>query len=239
MIRLRHREYPNLSLPNMLLFPFSIGTREHVPKGDYSPEWSGSVFSATTWLSDQAARFFAAFSHSGGGVLPSDIRAIGLARHVETEMLSPLLYIALVAHAHFLCDMDGGAILRRDQRDYTRKTQLLQAIVFQRLHPLYGQPMLPVGPGEHIAQLYLLLLLYLLVQQSTLPDKPPIALENGSEERVAINLVFPDIAVQHALHLVPTAWSPQKTHHFWIGVENRQAVQVVKREWPKHQMLRL
>lgn len=62
------------------------------------------------------------FSHSGGGVLLSVIRAIGLASYVEAEMLSPLLYIALVAHANFLCDMDGGAILRRDQRDYARET---------------------------------------------------------------------------------------------------------------------
>jgi hypothetical protein len=61
-------------------------------------------------------------SYNREHVLLSALRAIGLASHIETEMLSPLLYIALVAHANFLRNMDGGPILRRDQRDYARES---------------------------------------------------------------------------------------------------------------------
>src|ERR1019366_4101419 len=109
-------------------------------------------------------------------------------------MLAPLVQITLVLHANLFRNVKRSTIARRDKGNNTRETQLLQSVIFERLNALYRQTMLPVRTGQHIGQFYLRLLLHLLTQQATLPNKALITLENGRKERMTVELVLFDVS---------------------------------------------
>src|SRR5437870_4763545 len=81
----------------------------------------------------------------------------------EAEMLSPLVHIALVAHANLLGNVDGGSILRWNEGNQAGEAELLESIVFERLRAFQSQAALPVLWCQHIPQFHLWLPLYLLI----------------------------------------------------------------------------
>src|SRR5947209_1070074 len=97
-------------------------------------------------------------------------------------MLSPLVYVALVVHANLLGNVDGGGIVRWNEGNQARETELLQSIVFERLRPFQSQAALPVLGCQHIPQFNLWLPVYLLIEESALPNKTLVTLLNGGKE---------------------------------------------------------
>ena len=151
-------------------------------------------------------------------------------------MLAPLIHVALVLHANLLGNVDGGHILRENQGNQAGEAELLQSIVFERLRPFQRQASLPVLWCQHIAQFHLWLPIYLLREESALPNKTLVALLNSSQEGVSVDLIFSDIPVQDMLHLLFAVRPTQEAHHFGIGIQGCQLVQVREHQWSEQQM---
>src|SRR5437764_9606505 len=151
-------------------------------------------------------------------------------------MLAPLIHVALVLHANLLGNVDGGHVLRGNQGNQAREAELLQSIVFERLRPFQRQASLPVLWCQHIAQFHLWLPIYLLREESALPNKTLVALLNSSQEGVSVDLIFSDIPVQDMLHLLFAARPTQEAHHFRIGIQGSQIIQVREHQWSEQQV---
>src|SRR6266567_8169857 len=151
-------------------------------------------------------------------------------------MLVPLIHVALVLHANLLGNVDGGHVLRGNQGNQAREAELLQSIVFEGLRPFQRQASLPVLWCQHIAQFHLWLPIYLLHEESALPNKTLVALLNSIQEGVSVDLIFSDIPVQDMLHLLFAVRPTQEAHHFGIGIQGCQLVQVREHQWSEQQM---